>query len=274
MTLSPADAAVAAKLTITNGIRPPVQLTVTMGGRCRLAAMSQYGKAHRGAASPTLSGKDHAGVPLCGHAHAFYIPLDEDGDGRIDAVVVYTRAGLKPDELDALARVQTVSLGTMHDRIDLRMCAVASQFTLSRIGPAFGTSRTWASATPYVMPRHPKRTRAGAPKLDPDGNHRDCPEQQLLQEWRQRVLDEPSLAELRGIYPIDTQTLPRRWSDYQLRQAKEETVRPVGLGLGFRLIFTEPVSGPVALGYACHFGLGLFVPEPGDVLCDSPSQWK
>jgi hypothetical protein len=31
--------------------------------------------------------------------------------------------------------------------------------------------------------------------------------------------------------------------------------------LGFRLSFSEPVFGPIALGYGCHFGLGQFVPE-------------
>ena len=31
-------------------------------------------------------------------------------------------------------------------------------------------------------------------------------------------------------------------------------------GAAFMIEFPEPVSGPVALGYGCHFGLGLFVP--------------
>jgi len=26
------------------------------------------------------------------------------------------------------------------------------------------------------------------------------------------------------------------------------------------LRFAQPVRGPIALGFACHFGLGLFVP--------------
>jgi CRISPR-associated protein Csb2 len=31
-------------------------------------------------------------------------------------------------------------------------------------------------------------------------------------------------------------------------------------GYGFKLEFAEPISHPVALGYACHFGLGQFRP--------------
>ncbi len=26
--------------------------------------------------------------------------------------------------------------------------------------------------------------------------------------------------------------------------------------------FAEPVQGPLALGFGCHFGLGLFIPAP------------
>ncbi len=27
----------------------------------------------------------------------------------------------------------------------------------------------------------------------------------------------------------------------------------------FRLRFTKPVAGPIALGHSCHYGLGLFI---------------
>mgnify|MGYP003428794747 FL=1 len=30
-------------------------------------------------------------------------------------------------------------------------------------------------------------------------------------------------------------------------------------GFGFEIVFAEPVRGPIALGYGCHFGLGQFV---------------
>ncbi len=36
---------------------------------------------------------------------------------------------------------------------------------------------------------------------------------------------------------------------------------PLLVGLGLRLIFPREVSGPVCLGYAAHYGLGLFAPE-------------
>jgi CRISPR-associated protein Csb2 len=33
----------------------------------------------------------------------------------------------------------------------------------------------------------------------------------------------------------------------------------VDVGYALRLRFAEPVQGPLTLGYASHFGLGLFV---------------
>jgi len=36
----------------------------------------------------------------------------------------------------------------------------------------------------------------------------------------------------------------------------------VDCGYLLRLTFSVPVAGPIALGYASHFGLGLFAAEP------------
>ncbi len=33
-----------------------------------------------------------------------------------------------------------------------------------------------------------------------------------------------------------------------------------GGAFNFEIEFDEPVFGPIALGFACHYGLGLFVP--------------
>ncbi len=38
---------------------------------------------------------------------------------------------------------------------------------------------------------------------------------------------------------------------------------PVPRAYGVRLIFDEPITGPIALGYASHYGLGVFGAEGG-----------
>ncbi|MGQ0653218.1 MAG: hypothetical protein ACT4P4_13285 [Betaproteobacteria bacterium] len=39
-------------------------------------------------------------------------------------------------------------------------------------------------------------------------------------------------------------------------------VQPDTPGRLIELRFAQPVRGPIALGFACHFGLGLFAPAP------------
>ena len=52
--------------------------------------------------SATLSGKDEHGVPLSGHRYAYFLPADEDGDGRIDHLTIFASAGFTEAEQRAL----------------------------------------------------------------------------------------------------------------------------------------------------------------------------
>lgn len=48
-----------------------------------------------------------------------------------------------------------------------------------------------------------------------------------------------------------------RWAQFR----RNRKGGPVRTGAGLRLTFSQPVQGPLALGYGCHFGLGLFREE-------------
>src|SRR5947199_8187954 len=62
--------------------------------------------------SETLSGKNAEGEPLTGHEHAYYLPTDDDGDGRIDHVVISAARGFDEDELPALDALRTVNFNS------------------------------------------------------------------------------------------------------------------------------------------------------------------
>ncbi|KYF78703.1 hypothetical protein BE20_33205 [Sorangium cellulosum] len=47
-----------------------------------------------------------------------------------------------------------------------------------------------------------------------------------------------------------------------IRGLKPERRPPVAASLGLRLTFAAPARGPIALGYASHFGLGTMAPAP------------
>lgn len=197
---------------------------------------------------PVLTGKDADGRPLTGHRHARILPLDLDGDAHLDHILILARMGL-----DATAQAAIRGLQRTHtkgaDDLQVALAASGSLATLLQVGPPIhnGLSailqphRTWQSVTPFVPPRH----------LKSRGAH---------------TLAGQIAAELatHGLPAADITVLP--FTDAYARalrhhiRTRRDTARaaPVDCGFAIRLTFPEPVAGPVAIGYASHFGLGLF----------------
>ena len=50
---------------------------------------------------------------------------------------------------------------------------------------------------------------------------------------------------------------PLQFQLYRRKRGDDGGQRPRG---AFRLRFPAPVTGPIAVGHSCHFGLGLFLP--------------
>lgn len=84
------------------------------------------------------------------------------------------------------------------------------------------------------------------------------------EDWSQRA-DLQQLPRPEAEFVSDPQkVLGWRFRSLQFRRARNRPgddgySRPFGT---LRLTFSAPVHGPLCLGYACHFGMGLFVPEP------------
>jgi CRISPR-associated protein Csb2 len=237
------------RLALVGRPAPPITDTLIIGDLTRRAALSRYGRISGGRTSPVLSGKDESGEPLTGHRHAFYLPVDDDDDGFIDHIVVLARDGF--DRLEERALAEIVALyGRRGIRYPVRF--VDSSVELSLAGRWAGPSRVWRTKTPFVLSRHPKLR-------GESGNKRwvDSPEEQLRRALRDQSLpwqDDQVLVELyrdRGEAPGG---LP--WAAFHRRRAGRTGVSLFGV----RLEFSEPVQGPIALGFGCHFGLGLFAP--------------
>ena len=191
--------------------------------------------------SPQLSGKDGSGVPLKEHGHAYFLPLDRDGDGRLDHVLVRCQAGLERLDQLALDCVRTLWQSKGRPDVKVVMVALGSSSTLLQ------RSATWTSSTPFVPTRHHK------PKQSDFGPW-------LENEFRRALAQHGLPAPLR-VEPIASLELSRtkrrsRWGAF-VRSRKEDSSRP---GFGFRITFAEDVPGPFAIGYGSHFGLGQFVP--------------
>ena len=200
---------------------------------------------------PELTGKDGNGTPLVGHRHAHLLSVDLDGDGHLDHVIIYARMGLGAAAQKAVRSIRRtwtkggvgdlqLGLAGQGDIEDLRhLPAPLDSGIAAVLGPPDG-ARDWVSLTPLVLPRHRKARGTSA-------------------------LEGQILAELssRGMPPAAVEVL--KWDDRTRTLRHALRVRrhpakppPADEGFAVRLIFDAPVRGPIALGYASHFGLGLF----------------
>lgn len=225
--------------------------------------------------SPIIHGKDEEGNPAKSHNHAFYLPTDEDCDGRIDHVTIYAAGQFSRDDVSALDRLRSLSFGKEGEaeedgtgisrrRTTHRLLLIGLDREKPVGASPFGPANVWVSATPYIAFRHLK---ARGKKRD----DRAFLEREAMPEFMQHVLGEDweqrsDLAHLAkpeiAFLPDPLTALGWRYRSLQFRRARNRS-RDDGYSRefgAFRLTFREAVAGPICLGYACHFGMGVFRP--------------
>lgn len=210
--------------------------------RCAMGASRRIGGGDPARVSSLLSGKDAAGAPLTDHRHAYFLPLDRDGDGRIDHVLVRSAAGFGREDQLALAGVR--ALWPSRGKPGVQVVSVAS----GEAKYLLETSRFWTSATPFVTARHHRPARG---ELDV------WLEGELRRALEQHGLPAPSRVERVPELRREASGQSKRWIEFR-RARKGDDQR---LGHGFRLEFPAEVRGPFAVGYGSHFGLGVFRKE-------------
>ena len=233
--------------------------TLRWGELARRAAMSRYGRRNEGGKSEKLSGKDSSGKPLSGHRHAFYLPTDEDGDGRLDHLTVWTPGGLSEKEFEAVVSVDALK-PEGRDPVRLSYLAHGKAEDFVGVSRLFGKSKRWRSLTPYVLPRHTKFRGPKDEKRMVDG-----PEEQIRREVSLRCPDGPGLRKVEIVHKRETIPPMEKgrfngFRPFEFFRYRRGGGSNGGGAFNFRLEFESPVSGPIALGFACHYGLGLFVP--------------
>jgi CRISPR-associated protein Csb2 len=224
-------------------VLPLLTDTVRFAELARRAALSKYGGAEK-RRSAILSGRGADGSRLHGHQHAHYLPTDEEGHGRLTHLTVFAPAGFDDEHQRALGALRVLNPGDGGPETQLLLLGFGGPADFTGRGLREGT--TWQSATPFILSRHPKR------------NAKDQPEDQLRLEVRRRGLPEPTRVDPLPV--CRTGGHPTRWLAFR-RYRSRGPDPAVGLGFGFRVEFPRAVAGPLVLGYGCHFGLGLFVPD-------------
>ena len=245
-TPQPRSRSVGAKLAGTTTVRlalagkplPQIEDAVRMGELMRVAAMYQADR---------MVGTDGIPAVLSGHemptnnrhGHAFYLPEDADGDGFIDHVLIHAENGLSGPALRALDRITRLwEKGGAEWQVLLERYGRAKDFA----GHAYmAESRKWLSVTPYLHPWFAKK--------------RFAVEDQIRRECRERGLPAPELERLPSIAVRGRQRRPVHFHRFR---GKHGLTQPDTQGSFWKLTFPSPIRGPIALGFACHFGLGIF----------------
>lgn len=271
-----------ARFVLAGRPRPRIEDAVKIGELMRLAALSKFDWAtdeasgrRRPNAPSVISGRGDDNQPLRGgeHRHAFWLPEDADGDGEIDHMVVYAKAGLSAyvrSRLDLVTRLwmerspQTANAeqadapaARKEWRLALEGFGVPEEFRDA--SPLLGRSRNWSSVTPFLAAGH----------LKTDGYTGE-----IKRLAARRGLPEPiKVTFLRPDHPerVDADGDPygpdigvkihgrlRRAIHFHRFRSRSRERQPDTIGTFLKVTFAEAVEGPLALGYGCHFGLGLF----------------
>ena len=275
--------------------QPRIEDAVKIGELMRRAALAQFGweadpgtGRNRPLAPREISGRGDSHGPLrdAHHSHAFWLPEDADGDGLIDHICVYAASGFDTRvraNLDRITRLwlpargatarsnsdgATDEPGRREWRLALEGFGTCEEF--ARASALLRHARVWESVTPFLPTAHLKPTRDAREArrmletgetvegrlAEATGYPREV--RRLLQ--RRNVIDPTQSSRLQvDLLPhLKIHGSPRRPLQFHRfrSRGRERASDPHGALL--RVRFPEPISGPLALGYGCHFGLGLF----------------
>ena len=183
------------------------------------------------------------------HQHAHVFALDLDGDQRLDHFLIYAPMRLSSPAQQAIHLVRQAHIKSQ-SAMRLALAAQGNLAELAKdvagLAPLIRPARRWLSTTPFVPPRFLKNN--GANNLE--GQIKSgLAVRGFATEVAVRIIavnsDDPDANEAR---------LQRHFKRIRTKLSPKQDV-----AFTVELTFDTEVSGPIALGYASHFGLGLFV---------------
>lgn len=199
-----------------------------------------------------MFGKDADGEPLKEHNHTEFLAWWQS---RIPTRLLIRRSSPVFDQDDQAAifkaAARAVSWAAIDRRRDEWKIRLIPLDEAVPAPPGFDgrLARTWEAMTPYVPPRHYLR----------DGNPR-ASESIAKQIRRELSFRHVSSAEQVEVKEMADST----WVTVHLLGRNARAAERMFLGdrraYWLRLIFPEPVAGPIRLGHSSTFGLGLFRP--------------
>jgi len=228
---------------------PPMPLALLLGEAVRA---SVFRAAEKIGLMP-LPAAFHGGD---GHGHAHWLSEDMDADGLADHVTLHAPSGLPEKLLPVLARGLPVALRLV---TGARLPAVGewrlTPIWFGRDGPTrlWGPGQAWVSETPFVTPDWVTRKGDLHGRIRPG---RDVAAQVQKELARRDLPPAQSIEVLPGAGPA------LHWVGPQgAARSQHHSPPPDATAARLRLQFAVAMSGPLALGFAAHFGLGLLTAE-------------
>ena len=246
-----------ARFAVASQVLPRLTQALSVAERIHQSLVKISGNA------PIFTGRDTNGKPLQGHQHAHIFCEAADKRGTVTRVTLFTPLGFDASARQALGQLRHVWGYGGHD-LQLVLLGVGDRGDFAGLdasrdqSPLLAEATEWRSLTPFVPTRHAKVHHDGRLKLDEHGLQIGSPEHDLC-----RLITECGLPRPTKIVEMSTGTLgnkPVCWLAFQRERKHGDGGHASQMGYGFGLTFPRPVRGPLAFGYASHFGLGLFVP--------------
>jgi len=231
---------------------PRIEDAVLVGEAVRAAAM---GRAKR------LLGPDSLPASLSGHgegqygphAHAFWL-ADSNARGEVEHVLVHARGGFSPEAMRVLTALELVTRSE-GEPLKLMLEGIGRASLFDEVTDLTAEAAVWRSVTPYLHPWHLKK-----PEMRTPEGTAVAILGQLRREWQGRGAGLPEIIDFRELLTVQHGGRALRPLHFHRFRRKGGQVQPDTLGRLIELRFAEPVRGPLALGFGCHFGLGLFSP--------------
>jgi CRISPR-associated protein Csb2 len=227
-----------------NGVLPPLTKAVVVADTMRKAAIKRYSTISGNAASELLAGKQSDGEKRReAHDHPFFLPLDLNDQGFINALDVWLPTGCTYDEFRSLTGVTRIWENSILD-------GTFAVTYLGRVEPEKSTR--WSTATPIILDRFPKRRGAEGSVII------DTPEEQIARALERRGLGSACIEIWEQRETIRHRSGNRTRLDAFRRCRMNE--RPTYPFVGATIELDRAVEGPIVLGRLAHFGLGRFEP--------------
>ena len=189
------------------------------------------------------------------HAHFFCEPDFETGE--ITHISVFTPAQIPFEHLLIFAQITEIWSA---DFGKFYLEPTNEDPFLSSL--IYGSSSRWKSLTPFLLDRHLRIKRS---EKHDELTYNQALERELAKQIKKELTDrnlpEPlsvTFDRKNGVHLNHDHYIS--WNEFR-RFRTQSTRRPaIEYGHGFEITFNKKITGPLALGYASHFSLGLFTP--------------